>query len=47
MKYTEAIISHLEQTNETGDALAERAGVSARQVWRILKQPRTPGEATQ
>ena len=27
--------------------LARRYSLSERQVWRILKQPRTPGEATQ
>ncbi|MFQ9492570.1 MAG: Mor transcription activator family protein [Bilophila wadsworthia] len=27
--------------------LARRYGLSERQIWRILKQPRTPGEATQ
>lgn len=42
MKYTEAIISHLEQTNETGDALAERAGVSRATFYRILRGDNDP-----
>ena len=42
MKYTEAITSYLDQANETGDALAERSGVSRATFYRILRGNNDP-----